>query len=452
VGQFGDKFRNMREKKGISLDDVSNVTKISSRMLQAIEQENFDQLPGGVFNRGFIRAYAKHLGLNDEEAVTDYLACLRQAQIDAQATWQPEDRTLDRPAPVQRAAYTKPSLNRPDLTKPAFTSSALKPEPTKPVLKKDPPAEAEELPELQLPRAQDVRPPRRDYAEKRSGIPWTILAAAAVVVVLVATLWIRRSRSEHAESGAQTANAPGAASPAPQSAPAPIATTTPQASSPPSNQNASSPLRLLASSNPRSAQPANATHPASPPPANPQSTGDENDVTVRTFPPANSGRPPSSITQPANAASSTSQPASTPSSSASTGAKSSTASSPNQSSSGPSSSNPFFSHPPSSNSSSSSPSSASRPLTLVIRATETSWISVTADGQPVNQETLIAPAHASIRASREIIARIGNAAGVSFLWNGQDIPAQGAEAEVKTYVFDAQGMHEAPNQPPAPNQ
>ena len=83
VGEFGDKFRKARESKELSLDDVSNVTKISSRMLQAIEEEHFDQLPGGVFNRGFIRAYAKHLGLNSEDAVTDYLACLRQAQIDA---------------------------------------------------------------------------------------------------------------------------------------------------------------------------------------------------------------------------------------------------------------------------------------------------------------------------------------------------------------------------------
>src|SRR5215467_7858226 len=83
MGHFGDKFRKAREKKELSLDDVSNVTKISSRMLQAIEEEHFDQLPGGVFNKGFIRAYAKHLGLNDEEAVTDYLHCLREAQIGA---------------------------------------------------------------------------------------------------------------------------------------------------------------------------------------------------------------------------------------------------------------------------------------------------------------------------------------------------------------------------------
>jgi cytoskeleton protein RodZ len=86
-------------------------------------------------------------------------------------------------------------------------------------------------------------------------------------------------------------------------------------------------------------------------------------------------------------------------------------------------------------------------LTLVIRATETSWISVTADGQPASEETLIAPAHTSIRATRQIVAKVGNAAGVTFLWNGQEIPAQGAESEVKTFIFDSSGMHTAPSSP-----
>jgi len=74
-----------------------------------------------------------------------------------------------------------------------------------------------------------------------------------------------------------------------------------------------------------------------------------------------------------------------------------------------------------------------------------------ADGQTVSQETLIAPAHASIRANREIVARIGNAAGVTFLWNGQEIPADGAEGEVKTFVFDSTGMRvAAPSTQPTP--
>jgi Domain of unknown function (DUF4115) len=88
-------------------------------------------------------------------------------------------------------------------------------------------------------------------------------------------------------------------------------------------------------------------------------------------------------------------------------------------------------------------------LRLVIRATENSWLSVLADGQPVTQETLIAPAHTTIHANREIVARIGNAAGVTFQWNGQEIAAQGLEGEAKTVVFDAQGMRVVSSSQPA---
>src|ERR1700734_2062353 len=53
-------------------------------MLRALEDEHFDQLPGGVFNKGFVRAYARQIGLNEEEAVADYLAALRESQLEQQ--------------------------------------------------------------------------------------------------------------------------------------------------------------------------------------------------------------------------------------------------------------------------------------------------------------------------------------------------------------------------------
>jgi len=56
LGAFGDKLRKQRELRGIELDAISNTTKISTRMLRALEEEHFDQLPGGVFNKGFVRA------------------------------------------------------------------------------------------------------------------------------------------------------------------------------------------------------------------------------------------------------------------------------------------------------------------------------------------------------------------------------------------------------------
>jgi len=87
----------------------------------------------------------------------------------------------------------------------------------------------------------------------------------------------------------------------------------------------------------------------------------------------------------------------------------------------------------------------------VIRASEDSWISVSADGQGVLHETLIAPAHTTVRAARKIVLRVGNAAGVTFVWNGQEVPAQGAESEVKTLVFDATGMQVVPSAPTTQN-
>ena len=82
MGAFGEKLRKQRELRGIELDAISNSTKIGTRMLRALEDERFDQLPGGVFNKGFVRAYARQVGLDEEETVADYLAAARESQIE----------------------------------------------------------------------------------------------------------------------------------------------------------------------------------------------------------------------------------------------------------------------------------------------------------------------------------------------------------------------------------
>jgi len=70
---FGERLRREREMRGVSLDDIAEATKIGTRLLRALEEENFELLPGGIFNKGFVRAYAKYLGMNEDEAVADYL-------------------------------------------------------------------------------------------------------------------------------------------------------------------------------------------------------------------------------------------------------------------------------------------------------------------------------------------------------------------------------------------
>jgi len=82
VGSFGDKLRREREMRGVSLDDIADATKIGTRSLRALEEEHFELLPGGIFNKGFVRAYAKYLGLNEEEAVADYLSAAGESSLD----------------------------------------------------------------------------------------------------------------------------------------------------------------------------------------------------------------------------------------------------------------------------------------------------------------------------------------------------------------------------------
>jgi cytoskeleton protein RodZ len=74
VSSFGAQLRQERERQGVTLEDISLTTKIGTRMLRALEEEHFDQLPGGIFNKGFIRAYARCLGMDEDQAVADYLA------------------------------------------------------------------------------------------------------------------------------------------------------------------------------------------------------------------------------------------------------------------------------------------------------------------------------------------------------------------------------------------
>lgn len=73
MGKFGDKLRRERELRGVTLDEIADATKIGTRSLRALEEERFDQLPGGIFNKGFVRAYARFLGLDEEQAVSDYI-------------------------------------------------------------------------------------------------------------------------------------------------------------------------------------------------------------------------------------------------------------------------------------------------------------------------------------------------------------------------------------------
>jgi cytoskeleton protein RodZ len=74
VTSFGAQLKKEREKQGVTLEEISVSTKIGTRMLRALEEEHFDQLPGGIFNKGFIRAYARCLHMDEDQVIADYLA------------------------------------------------------------------------------------------------------------------------------------------------------------------------------------------------------------------------------------------------------------------------------------------------------------------------------------------------------------------------------------------
>jgi cytoskeleton protein RodZ len=71
---LGARLKEQRQKRGITLDEISKSTKIGTRFLEAVEEDQFDRLPGGIFNKAFIRAYARSIGADEEQAVADYLA------------------------------------------------------------------------------------------------------------------------------------------------------------------------------------------------------------------------------------------------------------------------------------------------------------------------------------------------------------------------------------------
>jgi len=97
MGSFGQRLQREREMRGITLEEIATSTKIGTRSLRALEEEDFDQLPGGIFNKGFVRAYAKYLGIDEEQAVADYLSAAGEGEQplpSAAANPQPEIATV----------------------------------------------------------------------------------------------------------------------------------------------------------------------------------------------------------------------------------------------------------------------------------------------------------------------------------------------------------------------
>jgi transcriptional regulator with XRE-family HTH domain len=91
---FGTWLRRERELRQVSLPEIAEETKISTRYLEALEEDRFDVVPGAVFTRGFLRQYAEYVGLDPDEVVNSYLAAREEP---GSAGGEPEAVTPRRP-------------------------------------------------------------------------------------------------------------------------------------------------------------------------------------------------------------------------------------------------------------------------------------------------------------------------------------------------------------------
>ena len=71
-GNFGERLKREREMREVSLEELTKATRISIRFLLALENEDWEKLPGGVFGHGFVRTIARYLGLDEESLLGEY--------------------------------------------------------------------------------------------------------------------------------------------------------------------------------------------------------------------------------------------------------------------------------------------------------------------------------------------------------------------------------------------
>jgi len=289
---FGEKLKLEREKRAITLEQISLSTKIGMRMLQALEEEKFSQLPGGIFNKGFVRAYAKHVGLDEDQAVADYLEASGE-------------------------------------------SSAAK-------------ADAEMEAEIAPPEPREPFPSRQ--------FPWGLFAAVLLLVALALWFWSRRQHKNNNEEHPSQSSVPAA--------------TQKSAANSATESSAGSPVAPTGD--------ANAAQTPSP-------AKEEEGPLTKPVP----GSEKNAVTTAAKIAPAT---------------------------------------------------PATGEFTVVILAREDSWISITADGKPIIEETLVAEDQRAVHAQKEVIIKVGNTGALDFVFNGKKLNSQGDYGEVKTLTFRSTGL------------
>ena len=100
---LGEKLRQAREGRGISISEVAEQTRISPLYLESIEKDDYGPLPGGIFNKGFVKSFAKYVGIDEDEAMQDYAQLSarqeRMADENPSKSYRPEVLTDDSSGP-----------------------------------------------------------------------------------------------------------------------------------------------------------------------------------------------------------------------------------------------------------------------------------------------------------------------------------------------------------------
>jgi cytoskeleton protein RodZ len=94
-GNFGERLKRERELREVSASEITSATRISGRFLEALENEDWAKLPGGIFNRGFVRSIARYLGLDEESLLAEYDLAHGEQKIEAPA---PYENPISRPS------------------------------------------------------------------------------------------------------------------------------------------------------------------------------------------------------------------------------------------------------------------------------------------------------------------------------------------------------------------
>lgn len=77
---LGEKLRQAREARGIPISEVAEQTRIAPLYLESIDNDDYRALPGGIFNRGFVKSYARYVGVDEQEALLDYAKLLNETE------------------------------------------------------------------------------------------------------------------------------------------------------------------------------------------------------------------------------------------------------------------------------------------------------------------------------------------------------------------------------------